>query len=99
MAEPEAKPNGAVDPEIQLMDSYMEADYQRNRHYYFEDSDSESDQPSTDKKGKYKTLCLKNVPRELTDNGIRNLCNPYGKTGSIRRPSENLAFIDFMSRG
>lgn len=97
MSDPETKPNGVVDPEMHILHSYMEKVYQLNRHYDFEDTDSESDQPSSDKNKKCKTLCLQNVPRELTNNGIRNLCDRCGKAGDIPRPAESLAFVDLIS--
>lgn len=34
-------------------------------------------------------LCLKNVPRELNENGVRNFCGQYGNIQSISRMSSS----------
>lgn len=41
---------------------------------------------------------LKNLPTELMDDGIRHICEVYGKIRDIHRPNEqNYAFVTFAT--
>lgn len=43
-------------------------------------------------------VILKNLPAELSNDGIRNICDGYGTITDIVRPSErNYAFVTFQS--
>lgn len=43
-------------------------------------------------------VILKNLPAELSSEGIRNICQEYGTITDIKRPSEqNYAFVTFKS--
>lgn len=59
------------------------------------DSGSESDDGA-----RQKTICLKNVPKTLNDNGLKNACGTFGYVKSIRRmdtPPYNV-FIEFRKK-
>lgn len=43
-------------------------------------------------------VILKNLPVDLTCDGIRNICQEYGTITDIKRPSEqNYAFVSFRT--
>lgn len=43
-------------------------------------------------------VILKNLPAELVNDGIRNICEAYGKVINVNRPPEkNYAFVTFTS--
>lgn len=79
------------------VDTFMEDEYRRMAHYRFGESDANNPSESGEKKLPL-SLCLLGVPRELTTNGIRNMCRTRGAISNIRRKGD-LAFVDFESFG
>lgn len=43
-------------------------------------------------------VVLKNVPEDITDDGLRNMCEIYGKVISMNRPTAaRFAFVEYSS--
>lgn len=78
--------------------------YNQNRLYDFEE-DNKSDAGDDNKSvldalsnRRNTKVCLKNLPRQLKDNGLRNLCGQYGSvTHVLFWNDRNYAFVTFAS--
>lgn len=75
--------------------------YNQNRIYEFEEG-NKSDENKTVSDAlmqrKNTKICLKNVPRSLKENGLRNLCGQYGGLKHVLFWNDrNYAFVTYAS--
>lgn len=86
------------------MEDFTPQHYNQNRLYHFEEA-NKSDADDVNKsildalsKRRNTKVCLMNLPRQLKNNGLRNLCAQYGTvTHVLFWNDRNYAFVTFAS--
>lgn len=90
--------------EMCSLSDYVTEHYNHNRLYDFEE-DNKSDTKDEAKsvsdaltQRQNVKVCLKNLPRQLKENGLRNVCAQYGQVKNVLFWSDrNYAFVTFAA--
>lgn len=71
--------------------------YRNAQRYDFEaepNSESSDNEQDPNKSNKSARIFLRNLPKDLTENGIRNLCSQYGNIRYVKR-FDYFAFVTY----